>query len=126
MIKNDFLNSPELIEECEKINQIAMNSNRSTSGPASWTNTRTSVTYSVSTGGELALAKKIRDDNADVFGVLDIVTDLNAKQYGSAGTTAERPTLATTDAGYLYFETTLARPIWWTGATWVDSTGTVV
>jgi hypothetical protein len=46
------------------------------------------------------------------------------------GTTAARPaSLVTSDAGYLYFDTTLAtdgKPIWWTGAAWVDSAGTIV
>ena len=51
-------------------------------------------------------------------------------------TTANRPTKTTVGvvndadwAGYLYFDTTLAaagKPIWWTGAAWVDATGTAV
>ena len=51
-------------------------------------------------------------------------------------TTANRPTKTTLGvvndadwAGYLYLDTTLAaagRPIWWTGAAWVDATGTAV
>lgn len=118
MTKNDFLDYPQYIEESQKIAQIAMNPNRSTSGPATWTNARTGNTYSVISGGELALAKKIRDDNVAVFGVLDIVIDLNKKVYGSKGTTAERPTLTEDDEGYLYYDTTLKQPIWWNGTTW--------
>jgi hypothetical protein len=44
------------------------------------------------------------------------------------GTTAERPTLPENAVG-LYFDTTLAaagKPVFWTGAAWVDATGTVV
>lgn len=42
------------------------------------------------------------------------------------GATTARPALNVSDAGRLYFDTTLAadgQPIWWTGAKWVDSTG---
>lgn len=39
------------------------------------------------------------------------------------GTTAQRPTLALTDAGFQYFDTDLGKPIYWTGAKWVDATG---
>lgn len=45
---------------------------------------------------------------------------------GTTGTTAQRPTLAVGDAGYLFFDTTLGHPIWWKGAVWVDATGTNV
>ena len=37
------------------------------------------------------------------------------------GTTANRPTARPT--GFMYFDTTLGRPIWWNGASWVDATG---
>lgn len=36
-------------------------------------------------------------------------------------TTKDRPTYA--DTGVQYFDTTLNKPIWWTGSKWVDSTG---
>jgi hypothetical protein len=45
------------------------------------------------------------------------------------GITAKRPTLTTTDAGVIYFDTTLApdgKPIFWTGTAWTDSTGAIV
>ena len=120
-MKEDFLNKPNLIEEAQKINQIAMNYSRSTSGPASWTNPRTGIIYSVSSGGELALAKKIRNDNITVFGVLDLAEEILGKQDVEAGTNTERPTLK--PPGYMYFDTTLEKPIWYTGTSWVDSTG---
>ena len=41
-----------------------------------------------------------------------------AKKSGNS-----RPNLETTDVGYMFFDTTLNKPIWWTGTTWVDSTG---
>lgn len=121
MTKSDFLDFPQFIEEAHKITQIAMNPNRSTTGPATWTNPRTSATYSVPSGGELALAKKIRDDRIAVFGVLDIVTDLNKKTYGSKGTTAQRPILTANDSGYIYYDETLGMPIWWNGSAWKDA-----
>lgn len=40
------------------------------------------------------------------------------------GTMTERPTGKT--VGYQYFDTTLNKPIWYTGTTWVDSTGATV
>lgn len=47
---------------------------------------------------------------------------------GGKGTTAQRPALPATAVG-LYFDTTLAangKPIFWTGALWVDSAGAAV
>ena len=130
-MKEDFLDKPNLIEEAQKISQISMNYTRSTTGPATWTNPRTGISYSVSSGGELALAKKIRDDNMTVFGVLDLdqavsdlQTDLISKQDIATGITADRPTDKA--AGYMYFDTTLGIPVWYTGTGWVDSTGTTV
>lgn len=39
----------------------------------------------------------------------------------SSGTTAARPTVITT--GYMYFDTTLNKPIFWDGDSWVDGVG---
>lgn len=44
----------------------------------------------------------------------------------SSGTTAARPTAATAGLGFQYFDTTLNKPIWSTGAAWVDATGAAV
>lgn len=47
----------------------------------------------------------------------------------TSGVTGSRPTLTTSDVGIQYNDTTLAaagKPIWWSGAAWVDATGTVV
>ena len=37
------------------------------------------------------------------------------------GTTQQRPTEI--NLGFQYFDTTLNKPIWWTGKKWVDATG---
>lgn len=42
------------------------------------------------------------------------------------GTTANRPTLESGEKGYVYYDTTLGKPIWWNGTAWVDATGTAV
>lgn len=41
------------------------------------------------------------------------------------GTTSQRPTNLdnTNDVGYIYFDSTLGKPIYWTGVKWVDATG---
>lgn len=36
---------------------------------------------------------------------------------------SNRPSIHSTKAGYCLFDTTLNKPIWWTGTKWVDSTG---
>lgn len=43
-----------------------------------------------------------------------------------SGSTAERPTYNATDAGLMYYDTTLGKPIWWTGSAWIDATGASV
>lgn len=40
------------------------------------------------------------------------------------GVTADRPT--TRQINFMYFDSTLGHPIWWSGADWVDATGSVV
>ena len=44
----------------------------------------------------------------------------------SVGTTQNRPLLGSTDVGYQFFDTTINKPIWWTGTKWVDANGTDV
>ena len=44
-----------------------------------------------------------------------------------SGPKADRPTpLYNEDAGLMYLDTTLIKPIWWTGTRWIDATGTTV
>lgn len=45
------------------------------------------------------------------------------------GTTNQRPTPETTDSGFIYFDTTLNKPFWWTGSAWItypDSSGSTM
>lgn len=42
----------------------------------------------------------------------------------TSGVTGFRPTV--TDVGVPYFDTTLGKPIWWSGSVWVDATGSTV
>ncbi len=48
----------------------------------------------------------------------EIVLD---RSVGASGST--RPTLTSIDVGYIFFDTTLGKPIYWAGTKWVDSTG---
>lgn len=115
MNKEDFLDHPELIEEAQKLNSISMNPSRSTTGAANWTNPRTGTVYTVTSGGELSLAKKIRDTHKAVFGVLDIAEKVSAT--GGTRPTAPAP-------GDCFFDTAAGKPIWYNGTKWVDATGT--
>lgn len=40
-----------------------------------------------------------------------------------AGATADRPASQLV-VGQIYFDTTLGKPVWWSGAVWVDASGT--
>lgn len=53
----------------------------------------------------------------DVFGNKDVP---------SSGPTSNRPSQDDIIIGFQYFDTTLNKPIWWTGDKWVDATGTDV
>ena len=48
----------------------------------------------------------------------------NTKQ--TYGTTAARPTVGREAYFTQYFDTTLGKPIWWTGSNWIDAGGSVV
>lgn len=50
-----------------------------------------------------------------------VVEHLGERQYGNT-----RPTLAAYQTGQMFFDTTLVKPIWWTGTAWVDATGATV
>lgn len=43
----------------------------------------------------------------------------------NVGTTSQRPEVGLVK-GIQYFDTTLNKPIWWTGSKWVDATGAEV
>lgn len=42
------------------------------------------------------------------------------------GTTTDRPTLTTGNAGFQYYDSTINKPLWWNGTEWVDATGATV
>jgi hypothetical protein len=46
------------------------------------------------------------------------------QQYAASGNTANRPANAV--AGMSYLDTTLTKPIWYTGTVWIDATGATV
>lgn len=47
-------------------------------------------------------------------------------QRARRSNTAGRPTLTASDIGYLYFDTTISKPIWWSSVGWVDGAGVSV
>lgn len=70
----------------------------------SWVDVKPTVTPTLTTGTEIA----------DINGT---------KIYAPTSVGGTRPTLTTTNKGYQFFDTTLNKPIYWTGAKWVDATG---
>lgn len=54
------------------------------------------------------------------------VVSVNAPLQVAAYSTAARPSAAAMGAGAHIFDTTLGKPVWSNGTSWVDSTGTVV
>ena len=57
------------------------------------------------------------------FNQIDNLTQ--AISIPDAGTTLQRPTL-NLQVGQQFFDTTLTKPIWWTGVHWINASGTVV
>jgi hypothetical protein len=49
------------------------------------------------------------------------VSDILAAKVPDAGSTLDRP--ITPNTGFMYFDTTLNRPIWFSGNLWVDALG---
>lgn len=47
-------------------------------------------------------------------------------QRSRRSNTAGRPVLTASDIGYLYFDTSLNKPIWWSSVGWVDGAGAAV
>ena len=41
-------------------------------------------------------------------------------EYRKVGNTGNRPILTNTDIGFEYFDTSINKPIWWNGTTWVE------
>lgn len=63
-------------------------------------------------------------ETVDAISLATFEGELNGKADLSMGATTDRPTGQVT--GYQYFDTTLNKPIWYTGTVWVDATGTTV
>jgi hypothetical protein len=64
------------------------------------------------------------------FNILDAangqtIDAINTLSTPSAGITAARPSTGL-QVGQFYFDTTINRPIWWTGSNWINAAGTVV
>lgn len=53
----------------------------------------------------------------------DTLWNTNNYVKNSSGTSENRPSLSAKDIGFIYFDTTLDKPIYWNGSKWVDSTG---
>lgn len=42
------------------------------------------------------------------------------------GSTLDRPVFSVQQAGTMYYDTTLSKPVWWDGTNWRDAAGTIV
>jgi hypothetical protein len=63
--------------------------------------------------------------------VVDNGTGINQPQIAQnwssqSGTTGQRPTTTSLLTGFFFFDTSLGKPIWWSGSNWVDATGATV
>lgn len=68
--------------------------------------------------GPAFTGRKVSDTPTDSLSVVN-------RQYVTLnGTSANRPTASV--IGQFYFDTTLGKPIWWNGTSFVDATGTTV
>lgn len=67
----------------------------------------------------------ILTNNVDALSTNNVIKSIN---YTNKGATGDRPSkyLNNTTVNYQYFDTTLNKPIWWTGTKWVDATGAEV
>ncbi|QEP53230.1 putative tail fiber protein [Acinetobacter phage BS46] len=62
--------------------------------------------------------------NSSLQALLNRIEYVRLNNIEKSGTTAQRPAGVTT--GYQFFDTTLGKPIYWNGSSWVDSTGASV
>jgi hypothetical protein len=92
-------------------------------GKQTW-NGANSTGTTITLGGEADGSIHIRDGSG-----VDLWNISNAGAVTTplmVGVTASRPTLVAGQAGAMYYDTTLQKPIWWTGTAWKDATGTTV
>ena len=81
------------------------------------------------TKGSNSVTLYLDNNNNLRIGVTGQTNSEGAKiMYNNGGNTGSRPSLTNhwRDVGAMYFDTTLNKPIWWNGANWVDSNGTIV
>ena len=64
------------------------------------------------------------DDVSGISGARWITGTYKKIPIVMSGPTADRPTLYSQDAGVMYLDTTIIKPVWWTGSRWIDATGT--
>lgn len=69
------------------------------------------------------LQVELDDTDARLTG---IETELLLRLDSARGTTAERPTLTTTDDGFIYYDRDLLKLILWTGTAWTNVDGTTL
>ncbi len=72
------------------------------------------TTYQIDKGNAVTV-NTTTDELGRLLGLGAIIAPLS-------GTTAARP--VSTVIGHRYFDTTLGKPVFWSGTQWVDSTGT--
>lgn len=64
--------------------------------------------------------------NSEIDGnIKSIVESIEALYVPNSGTTSTRPTIGVI-VGYMYFDTTINKPVWWNGTVWKDAAGTNV
>lgn len=62
----------------------------------------------------------------DINGIDEIDLNNISIKRKNKGESINRPILSNTNQGFQYYDTTLNKPIWWTGEKWVDATGAQV
>ena len=80
--------------------------------------------YSVGHFNQFANVLRLYFNQLDATNV-QTITNITTLATPSSGTTAERPT-TDLQVGQFYFDTSITRPIWWTGTNWINAAGTVV
>ena len=70
-----------------------------------------------------AVGAILLDSTTIDFTYSDATPSITASVIWPSGNTASRPSVTT---GYMYFDTTLGKPIWKSGSDWVDATGATV
>ncbi|TMV48679.1 hypothetical protein FE783_16625 [Paenibacillus mesophilus] len=65
------------------------------------------------------------DEATKFVGQLTHTRKIDFTRSNNLGTTGMRPTANLTQ-GFSYYDTTLNKPIWWSGANWIDGTGAMV